>query len=102
MYGEFQDGEDWEDYVEQFDQYCLANDIEDTVERQRKRAAFLSVVGKKTYKLYKTLLAPLKPTDKSYPELCELMHSHVTPKPVVIAERYTFYNRKQRAGESVT
>ena len=53
MYGEFQDGEDWEDYVEQFDQYCLANDVEDTVERQRKRVAFLSVVGKKRYKLYR-------------------------------------------------
>ena len=99
---EYQEGEHWDDYIERLDQYCLANDIADSEAVKRKRALFLSVVGSKTYGLIKTLLAPEAPTTKSYTELCTLVKEHVNPKPIVIAERYKFYNRKQKSGESVS
>lgn len=96
--GEYQTEDDFEDYMEQFDQFCLVNEIEN----EKKRALFLSSVGSKTYGLIKTLLAPLKPATKTYEELTKLVSEHLIPKPIVIAERYKFYNRKQAEGETVT
>lgn len=98
----YTEGEEWDDYVEQLDQYFLANDITDAEGKPKRRAVFLSVVGNKTYGLIKTLLTPEKPTSKTYEELVELVRNYVSPKPIVIAERYKFYNRRQRAEESVT
>ena len=51
--------EDWASYIERMDQYFLANDVSDAVNKQ---AIFLSVVGDKTYKLIYDLVAPKKPT----------------------------------------
>ncbi|XP_068227904.1 uncharacterized protein [Palaemon carinicauda] len=90
--------EDFDDYIERFDQFCLINDIED----DRKKILFLTVVGPKTYGLIKTLLAPNKPAEKTFQELTKLISEHLTPKPIIIAERYRFYQRKQQDGESVT
>ena len=61
--GEYEKGQDFEDYVEWFDQFCLANDI---LEKEKKRAVFLSTVGARTYGLLKTLLASSKPSTKTY------------------------------------
>ena len=83
------------------EQYFIVNDVQDDNGRGKKRALFLSAIGRKTYGLIKTLLAPEKPVSKTYQELVELFKQHVSPKPIVIAERYNFYNRKQREGESV-
>lgn len=99
---EFNEGEDWEDYIDRFDQYCIANDIRDSDSVEKKKALLLSVIGNHSYSILKALLAPAKPSTKSYKEICDLMKDHVSPKPIVIAERYIFYNRKQRNGESVT
>ncbi|XP_068218294.1 uncharacterized protein [Palaemon carinicauda] len=95
---EYQTEEDFDDYIERFDQFCLVNDIED----DRKKTLFLTVVGPKTYGLIKTLLAPNKPAEKTFQELTKLISEHLTPKPIIIAERYRFYQRKQQDGESVT
>ena len=97
----YTEGEDWNDYVECMEQYFIANDVQDDDGRRKKRALFLSAIGGKMYGLIKTLLAPEKPVSKTYQELMELVRQHVSPKPIVIAERYNFYNRKQREGESV-
>lgn len=99
---EFNPGEDWEDYCERLDQYFIANGIEDTEESKRRRAVFLSVIGGRTYALLKTLLAPKKPTEKSYEELRRVVKEHLSPKPVVIAERYRFWTGRQQSGQSVS
>ena len=78
---EYNSVEDWISYVERLDQYFLANDVtKDT----KKRAIFLSVVGDKTYKLIPDLLAPNKPTDKSFQALVDILTSHLEPAPSVI------------------
>lgn len=99
---EFTAGEDWEEYCERLEQYFLANNIKDTETEKRRRAVFLSVIGGKTYGLLKTLLAPKKPTEKTYEELRQVLQDHLSPKPVVIAERYRFWTVRQKAGQSVS
>ncbi|XP_068247996.1 uncharacterized protein [Palaemon carinicauda] len=90
--------EDIEDYVGRFDQFCLANDI---TEDDKKRAVFLSTVSAPKNGLLKTLLAPNKPSSRTYRELTELLKNNLNPKPILMPERFKFYNRKQRPGESI-
>ena len=66
-----------------------ANDV-DSAEKQR--AIFLSACGAHTYQLLKNLLAPDKPTEKSFGELVELIKSHLQPRPSVIIEKFTFHS----------
>ena len=48
------------------------------------------------------MLAPQKPSEKSYDELTKTLRWHFNPKPVVIAERFHFHRRVQSAEESLT
>ena len=53
------------------------------------------------YSLLRDLLAPDKPDSKTFKELAETLQAHYDPKPLVIAERFTFHSRSQKPGESV-
>ena len=46
------------------------------------------------------LVAPRKPGELSYKQICEQLQKHFSPKPVKIAERFRFYNRRQLAEET--
>ena len=86
------------EYIERIDEYFVANDVD---EDRKKTAIFLTLIGQETYKLLKNLLAPEKPNEKNYKELTDVLLGHLQPKPIFIAERYKFYQRKQETGESV-
>ena len=90
--GEFYDGEDWESYIERLEQYCIVNDIEET---KKKRALLLSAVGAKTYEI------PAKPVEKTFEEIKDAVKKHLSPTPIIIAERFNFCTRKQKPDESV-
>uniref|UniRef100_A0AAV2KEZ7 Gag protein n=1 Tax=Knipowitschia caucasica TaxID=637954 RepID=A0AAV2KEZ7_KNICA len=90
--------EDWSIYVERFDQYCLANGIED----ERKVAVLLSLMGAKTYNLLRSLIAPAKPADKTIEEITRTLKNHLNPAPLVIAERFRFHKRNQAKTETVS
>lgn len=92
----------WEEYCERMTQYFLANAIDggDDTGKARQKAIFLSSVGAEVYSLLKTLSSPNKPETKSLDDLQKLVLDHLSPAPIVIAERYVFYNRKQREGEN--
>lgn len=47
------------------------------------------------------LFAPKKPADKSFEELKTPLNAHYEPKPIVIAERFTFHRRNLHPGETV-
>ncbi|XP_033103603.1 uncharacterized protein K02A2.6-like [Anneissia japonica] len=96
---EFQDGENWTDFVERVEQYFIANEIKDDA---KKRAVLLTVCNSRTYSLMKDLLAPAKVTDKSYNELTELLKSHSEPKSSIIVSRFKFYSCTRPAGQSVS
>jgi nucleoside-triphosphatase THEP1 len=87
----------WSSYQERLEQFLAANDIPN----DKRVAVLLSVIGGKAYNELRSLTAPAKPKDKSFKVLCETMTSHFSPKPLIIAERFRFYKRNQRAGESI-
>ncbi|KAI6652391.1 hypothetical protein LOD99_7405 [Oopsacas minuta] len=68
--------EDWTSYTERLQHYFATNEV-DSVEKQR--AIFLSICGAQTCGLLKNLLAPEKPTERSFSELEELMRNHIPP-----------------------
>ena len=49
----------------------------------------------------KTLVAPAKPSTKTFALLTEQLDKHLNPKPLVIAERFRFHKRDQNPGEGV-
>ena len=90
--------EDWTAYCERLEQYFLANDVADA---DKQRAILLSVCGAETYQLIRNLVAPGKPTDKTFADLVKLVQEHHTPPPSEIVQRFKFNSRSQRDGESV-
>ncbi len=86
--------EDWPTYVERLEQYFEVNSIDDT----KKVPALISLIGSKTYGLLKNLITPAKPPSKTYDELVNILTSHLSPKPLVIAERFRFQKRDQKEG----
>ena len=102
--GEFNRGvEDWQAYCERLEQYFLANDVKDVA---KKRAILLSVCGAATYQLIRNLVAPDKPTSKTFSAIVKLVKEHHTPPPPppppsVIVQRFRFNTRAQNDRESI-
>ena len=81
--GEFQpEAESISAYVERVEMFFAAN----SVPSERKVAVFLSLVGAKTFSLVRSLVAPAKPSERSFNQLTEVLKAHFS-KPVVIAEQ---------------
>ena len=49
--------EQWTQYVERLEQFFVANDVIGDDKAVKRRAAFLSVVGRDTYNLLRSLIA---------------------------------------------
>ena len=86
------------EYLERVGQYFVANDVNDD---KKKVAIFITAIGKETYGILRSLLAPAKPHKKTYKEISEALLKHLNPKPVIIAERFKFEERKQKDNENV-
>ena len=59
-----------------------------------------ALISNSTFKLLANLVAPRKLGELSYKQICEQLQKHFSPKPVKIAERFCFYNRRQEAEET--
>ena len=98
MYGkltEFDDDDDnWVEYIERY----IANDID---EAGKKKAILLSSSGAKTFALFRNLLAPNSPAERTYTELIELMKTHKTPTPSIILERLKFFKRDRQENKNI-
>ena len=95
---EFTGEEDWLQYCERLEFYFEAKEIDDA---QKQKATLLSACGASTYKLMCDLVSPLKPKDKTFAELKEIVQKHLKPKPSEIVQRYKFHTRCQQSGESL-
>ena len=95
-------GDDWEDYTDRLKQYLVENKMDTDEDAERRRAVLLTVCGAPTYSLIKYLLAPAKPSDKSYEELVNLVKRHYHPKPGQIVSRYKVYTHHRQDGQSVS
>lgn len=88
--------ESWASYTERLEQYFIVNKVADDKNVQ----ALLSLIGQKTYGLLCDLTAPVKPASRTFADLVAIWQAHLSPKPLVIAERFRFHKRDQREGES--
>ena len=59
------------------------------------------MVGDKTYETLRSLLAPTRPREKSFIDLIEVLKRHFDPQPLVIGERFRFYQRSQKSSETI-
>ena len=89
--------DDVTEWVERLEQWFVANAITDA---NRKRALLLSNIGARGYKLIRSL-SQNQPTAKSYGDLKTLLLEHINPKPNEISQRFVFYRRDRRNGETV-
>ena len=64
-------------------------------------AVMLRLMGNKTYGLLRNLAAPAKPSSLSFKAIVETLQKHLSPKPLLIAERFRFHRRNQLEGETV-
>ena len=87
----------WLAYTEQLNQYFIKNGVNDV---EKKRAILLCSCGAKTYRLIKSLVAPGKPTEKTFAELVEIMLKHFNPFPAITVQRYKFNHRYVRERDS--
>ena len=95
-FGETND--DWNAYVERVEQYFIANEIKE----EKQVAVMLSLIGNKTYGLLRNLSAPAKPSELSFKTTVETLQQHLSPKPLLIAERFRFRKRNHLEGEPVS
>ena len=93
--------EEWKQYVERLEQFLQANDITGEDKAVKRRATFLSVIGRSAYNLLRSLLAPTKPTDKIYEQLVEILTKHYSPAPTEVMQSFRFNSRARKDGESI-
>ena len=61
----------------------------------------LTVIGGKTYSLLRTLTSPDKPSTKSFGQIVAILKGHLSPKPLLIEERFRFHKQDQRDDENI-
>ena len=93
--------EEWPQYVERLEQYFEANGITGGDNAAKRRSVFISVMGPAPYKLLRSLLAPVKPADKTFEERSEVLKKHYSPTPSEVMQRFRFNTRSRKAGETV-
>ena len=62
----------------------------------------LSVCGAETYRLIRDLVAPTKPTEKTFAELVKIVKNHHQPPPSTIVQRFYFNTRIEEMEETVS
>lgn len=90
-------GEDWVEYEERFEMFLMANNIG---EEGIMRATFLASIGGPAYRLLRSLVGEAIKTTK-FEDLVKAMKDHLRPAPNVIAERFHFFKRDRKSGETV-
>lgn len=90
----------WSVYEKRLEQFLIVNDV--TTEA-KKKACLLTTIGASTCDLIWDLFSPKDPTDASvtFAEICTKLRTHFVPAKVEIAERFRFYQRKQKPDESI-
>ena len=94
---EYNTGEDIEEYLERIECYFVANEVKE----DKRISVMLSVTGPKTYKTLRSITSPAKPTEKTLPQLKELLIKHYNPKPSENVLRFRFNSRSRKEGETI-
>ena len=84
-------------YVKQVNLFFTANEMPE----DKRVPVFLTIVGKSTYALLRSLLQSSLPKDKKFEAITEILKKHCQPALSVIAEWFQFHKRTQKEEESV-
>ena len=87
--------------MERLEQFFVANDVTGDDKVAKRRATFLSVVGHDAYNLLRSLIAPEKPTEKTFEQLVAVLTEHYSPKPTEVMQRFRFNSRARKEGKPV-
>ena len=91
-----------EDFKERFEFYCLANNFRGEGDHaRRKKALFITLLGQETYAKLKILTSPTPVADLTLDAIMEHLIGHYRPQTIEIAERFKFFKRSQKKGESI-
>ena len=88
-------------YEERLLFYSTANNIADD-NAARRKAIFLSEVGRFMYQVLSDLCSPDKAANKTLDQLLKKLKDHFEPVPNNMAESFKFWTRVQRDNESIT
>ena len=88
----------WDEYWETLEQYFIANQVDD----KKLTATFITLIGKDAFTLLRALVSPEKPSNMKIDALNKVLHDHLQPSTILIAERYKFYKRDQDERETIT
>jgi len=94
--------DDWNAWSRRFEQWLTLSSYSTGEDADaKKRAAFCTYIDSATFKLLCSLCAPKKPEELTFEVLKAKLDSQYGTKKLVLAERYRFYNYKQRDGQSL-
>ena len=91
------DVESVDDYKEHFDFYYTANQVS----RERKKALFLTRIGRDAFVKLKTLASPTSLSELSLEQILSTMKQHYKRETVEIVERFKFFKCVQQDTEGV-
>lgn len=94
--------DNWKEFSEKLDIFLSLNDI---TENNRKTAVLISCVCEETYDIMRSLCYPIKPNQKSYDDLIQLLNSlynvNTENGATIFRKRYEFYHVKQNVDETI-
>ena len=94
---EFVPDSDWKHYVERMEMFFKVNNVLE----EKKVPTILTLMGNKMYALRRSIVSPRRPKELSFAEIVDNLAKHLDPKPIVIAERFTFHKAEQQESESI-
>ena len=92
------DNGSWTEWEERLQFFLESGGITD---EGKKKATFLTVCGKKTYSLIRSLISPRNPKDVSFDDLLKTVKDYQDPTPSVIVSRFKFGSCSRRAGQTI-
>ena len=92
------DKEEWPQYATHLDHFFSAYAITEA----NKKDILLSMLGPQTFKLLSSLVAPVKPGEKTYKDMVDVLKEHYCPEPSEVVQRLQFYARDHKPGENIS
>ena len=92
------DSGSWTEWEERLQFFLESNGI---TSESRKKATFLTVCGKQTYSLIRSLISPRKPTEVSFDDLISTVKEHQDLTPSVLVSRFKFGSCSRRRDQAV-
>ncbi|XP_023231786.1 uncharacterized protein LOC111631714 [Centruroides sculpturatus] len=89
---------DWDEYVEQLEEFFIASNITDD---RKMVATLLSQIGPVACKLLRNFCQPDKPSSKTFSDLKSIMRSHKNKSVSIISERANFTRWVQKERELI-